>query len=353
MENFFVEIFAGLWQMVATVLKAFSPLIIGLILAYLFNGPSEWIRRKLFSQEEEILSEDSPRGRILSIIISYTMAALVLGLVIYAFLILILGALPEGGFYSTLQQVYEYFDSASKDIKSFISKYVPSGMNTDDFDPAAIASQWIESHFSLEKLVSSISSFIGGIVNFFVGLVASIYLIKDKEFFLSLWQKFLSLILKQNIHGQVNETLSEINRVVTTFIKGALVDSMIVALLSSVALSALNIKFSVIIGLIGGILNIIPYFGPFFGMVPAFLVAFFSKGLASGVLAVLVLFLIQQLDSNFIYPKIVGDSVGLHPLFVLISLTVLGHFGGILGMLLAVPVAGIIQVLVKKWAYKY
>ena len=185
------------------------------------------------------------------------MAALVLGLVIYAFLILILGALPEGGFYSTLQQVYEYFDSASKDIKSFISKYVPSGMNADDFDPAAIASQWIESRFSLEKLVSSISSFIGGIVNFFVGL-ASIYLIKDKEFFLSLWQKFLSLILKQNIHGQVNETLSEINRVVTTFIKGALVDSMIVALLSSVALSALNIKFSVIIGLIGGILNIIP-----------------------------------------------------------------------------------------------
>lgn len=217
-----------------------------------------------------------------------------MGLVIYAFLILILGALPEGGFYSTLQQVYEYFDSASKDIKSFISKYVPSGMNADDFDPAAIASQWIESHFSLEKLVSSISSFIGGIVNFFVGLVASIYLIKDKEFFLSLWQKFLSLILKQNIHGQVNETLSEINRVVTTFIKGALVDSMIVALLSSVALSALNIKFSVIIGLIGGILNIIPYFGPFFGMVPAFLVAFFSKGLASGVLAVLVLFLIRN-----------------------------------------------------------
>ena len=88
-------------------------------------------------------------------------------------------------------------------------------------------------------------------------------------------------------------------------------------------------------------------------MIPAFLVAFFSKGLVGGVLAMLALFLVQQLDSNYIYPKIVGDSIGLHPLFVLISLTVLGHFGGILGMLLAVPIAGIVQVLIKKWAYRY
>ena len=88
-------------------------------------------------------------------------------------------------------------------------------------------------------------------------------------------------------------------------------------------------------------------------MIPAFFEAFFSKGLGSAVLAVLVLFLIQQLDSNYIYPKIVGDSIGLHPLFVLISLTVLGYFGGIPGMLMAVPTAGIMQVLIKKWAYKY
>jgi len=353
MENFLIEIFSGVWQLAAAVLRAFSPLIIGLVLAYLFNGPTEWIRKKLFAQTDELLLEQSPKGRIPSIIISYSMAAVMLGLVIYAFLILILGALPEGGFYSTLQQVYEYFDSASDDIKSFLSKYIPSEMKTEDISPASVISGWIEKHFSLEKLFSTLSSFVGSIVNFFVGLVASIYLIKDKEFFLSLWQKFLSLILRQNAHGQVNETLNEINHVIATFIKGALIDSLIVALLSSLALSALKIKFSVIIGLIGGLLNIIPYFGPFFGMVPAFLVAFFSKGMLSALLAVAALFLIQQLDSNYIYPKIVGDSIGLHPLFVLIALTVLGHFGGITGMLLAVPAAGIAQVLIKKWAYKY
>ena len=88
-------------------------------------------------------------------------------------------------------------------------------------------------------------------------------------------------------------------------------------------------------------------------MIPAFLVAFFSNGLFNAILVVIALFLVQQLDSNYIYPKIVGDSIGLHPLFVLLSLTIFGHFGGSLGMLLAVPIAGILQVLIKKWAYRY
>ena len=137
----------------------------------------------------------------------------------------------------------------------------------------------------------------------------------------------------------------------TTFIKGALVDSIIVAFLSSLLLTLLHVKFSVIIGIIGGILNIIPYFGPFFGMVPAFFVAFFDGGPAQGLLVIIGLFLIQQLDSNLIYPKIVGATTGLHPFFVLIAVSISGYFFGILGMLLAVPAAGIIQVFLSNWAY--
>ena len=109
MENFFLEIFAGIWQVIAAVLRAFSPLIIGLVLAYLFNAPTEWLRKKFFVRSQELLTEESPKGRIPAIIMSYTLAAVLLILIVYAFLILILGALPEGGFYHTLQQVYNYF----------------------------------------------------------------------------------------------------------------------------------------------------------------------------------------------------------------------------------------------------
>ena len=355
MDNFFIEIFAGIWQVLSLIFKAFSPLVVGLVLAYLLNGPSEWIRKNIFVKQDEILSMESPKGRVPSIVITYILVIVLLFIIIYAFLILILGSFPKGGLPNIVQGVYDYFNSASSDVQNFISKYIPSELSIGEgkLDPASILTDWAQKNFSLERLVNTISAFIGGIVNFFIGFVASIYLIKDKEFFLSLWQKFLSLVLKQNVHGQVNEILNEIHHVITTFIKGAIVDSLIVALLSSIVLSALNVKFAVIIGIIGGILNIIPYFGPFFGMIPAFLVAFFSNGLFNAILVVIALFLVQQLDSNYIYPKIVGDSIGLHPLFVLLSLTIFGHFGGILGMLLAVPIAGILQVLIKKWADRY
>jgi predicted PurR-regulated permease PerM len=195
-------------------------------------------------------------------------------------------------------------------------------------------------------------SLAGSLVNLFLGVVASVYLLKDKDFFLRLWQQFLSLILKQKTHGLISETMGEINVVVTTFLKGAFIDSLLVALLSSLALSLLHLDYAVVIGVLGGILNIIPYFGPFFGMVPAFLVGLFTSGPAKAFLSVVALFLVQQIDGNFIYPKVVGSATGLHPLFVLLSVSIFGHFFGIIGMILAVPVAGILQILIRKWAYR-
>lgn len=189
-------------------------------------------------------------------------------------------------------------------------------------------------------------------VSLFLGVVASIYLLKDRDYFLMLWERLLSLVLHQRTHGIVSEILHEMNDVVSAFLKGALIDSLIVAFLSSAVLSVLQVDFAVVIGVIGGLLNVIPYFGPFIGMVPAFLVALFTDGLAKSIAAVLALFLIQQLDSNYIYPRIVGSSTGLHPLFVLLAVSVCGYFFGLSGMLLAVPAAGMVQVLIKRWAYK-
>ena len=107
-----------------------------------------------------------------------------------------------------------------------------------------------------------------------------------------------------------------------------------------------------IIGIIAGVLNIIPYFGPFFGMIPAFFVALFTGGFSLAVRAVLGLFIVQQIDSNYIYPKIVGNTIGLHPLFVLLSVTFFGYLFGVAGMLLAVPAAGILQIFIQNWAAK-
>ena len=337
MDNIFAELAAWLESLAGTVLSALSPLIIGLILAYLLNPAVDWLGPRL--------------GRGWAIFITYITLGLLLAGMIYGFIILILGALPTGSWQETVNLVIAYFESSYEAVASFLSEYLPSSFLPAD-DAAAGLQLWIRENFSLASVADTLSAVTGGLVSFFLGAVASVYLLKDKDFFLRLWERFLSLTMKQKAHGLINETIDEINGVVTTFLKGALVDSLIVAFLSSVVLSLLHVDFAVIIGCLGGILNMIPYFGPFFGMIPAFIVAFFTGGLTHGIAAVIGLLLVQQIDCNLIYPKIVGTTTGLHPLFVLLSVSILGYFFGITGMIIAVPAAGILQILIRKWAFR-
>ncbi|MCI7619590.1 MAG: AI-2E family transporter [Firmicutes bacterium] len=340
MDNFLFETVSALTGILGTAAKAFSPLIIGLIIAYLLNPAVSWFEERL-------------KSRVLSIFITYCLTAAGLSGLLYGFVVLILGALPSGGLESTADLVSAYFEDAISAISNFTAEHL-SFLAGDGDDAGAAINRLLGnllSKFSLPAVIDTVSSVTGGLISFFIGAAVAVYLLKDKEYFIGLWEKFLVLTLRQKHHGIISETISQINSVIATFIKGALVDSLIVAFLSSLVLTLFNVKFAVIIGIIGGILNIVPYFGPFFGMIPAFLVAFFDRGPALGFMVIMGLFLVQQLDSNYIYPKIVGATTGLHPLFVLLAVSIAGYFFGIAGMLLAVPAAGIIQVLVGKWAY--
>ena len=340
MDNFLFEMASAIAGLLGTFAKALSPLIIGLIIAYLLNPVVSWFEERI-------------KSRGFSIFITYGLAAAGLFGLFYGFVVLIVGALPSGGLGYTAELVAAYFEDAVSAVSDFAAKHLSPIIEGRKDAKAVIRtlSSHLMSRFSISSLIKTLSAVTGGLVSFFIGAAASVYLLKDKEHFINMWEKLMVLTLKQKSHGIISETMSQINSVVATFIKGALVDSLIVAFLSSLVLTMLHVKFAVIIGIIGGILNIIPYFGPFFGMVPAFLVAFFENGPAHGLIVVLGLFLVQQLDSNYIYPKIVGSTTGLHPLFVLMAVSISGYFFGIAGMLLAVPAAGIIQVIVCNWAY--
>lgn len=340
MDNFLFETATAVSGLLGVVAKALAPLIIGLIIAYLLNPAVNWFEERL-------------KSRGLSIFITYGLAAAALSGLLCGFVILILGALPSGGLDATAELVSAYFEDAVSTISDFAATHLSPliGGKTDAETVIMNLRDGLSQRFSISSILETVYDVTGGLISFFIGAAAAVYLLKDKELFISLWEKLLVLTLKQKPHGIISETMSQINTVVTTFIKGALVDSIIVAFLSSLVLTLLHVKFAVIIGIIGGILNIIPYFGPFFGMVPAFLVAFFESGPTRGLMVILGLFLVQQLDSNYIYPKIVGATTGLHPFFVLMAVSFFGYFWGIVGMLLAVPVAGIIQVLIGKWAY--
>jgi len=336
MNSLLTDLGLALIQLLQPLLGALSPLLIGLILAWLLHPAVQWL---------------IPRtGPISAIAVTYAGFFAILTLLLAGFVILITGALPSGSIRETADLVTIYFQEAFQEVSAFSAKYFP-GLIPSAGDAREGIAQWITHRLTFESAASFVSALSGAAVSLLLGVAASVYLLKDRDYFLLLENRVLSMVLKQRTHGILCEVLEEINQIITAFLKGALVDSLIVAFLSSLFLSLLQVDFAVVIGIFCGILNVIPYFGPFIGMIPAVFAALAGGGLPLAAAAAAGLFLIQQIDSDFIYPRIVGSTTGLHPLFVLLSVSTLGSFFGLIGMLFAVPAAGILQVLIKYRLY--
>jgi len=138
--------------------------------------------------------------------------------------------------------------------------------------------------------------------------------------------------------------MKEIHEVFSKYIVGKSLDSFIIAVLCFIGLSLMNIQYALLISFIVGITNMIPYFGPFIGMLPSALIALLASGQWEKGLGVLIFIIVlQQLDGWLIGPKILGDSVGLDPLVVIIAIIIGGATFGLLGMFVSVPIVAILR----------
>lgn len=295
--------------------SALIPMVIGVGIAAVLDPYVDWLAARLGGR------------RLAAVCLAYVTVLAAVVLIILAFADLVAGRLASGSLQDALAALRAYY-----------LKY--RGVLTDLTGLS----------FKAPALGPLLQSFGGGAARFLVGMVAGAYLLLDKAYFLRLGNKIMHLFLSQRVHGIVRELLLESGQVIASFLRGVFIDSVIVAFLSSTVLSLLQVDFAVFIGCFAGLANVIPYFGPVLGIVPAAASAFLSGGLSKAVLAALSLFVVQQVESSFIYPRIIGKSTGLHPLFVLAAVSAAGSAGGIVAMILAVPAAGILKVLLCKWA---
>ena len=354
-KNFY-DVLYGISLFFGSIVTAFSPLIIGLVIAYLLSPLVEFINHNLvsrlfFNLPADPLKLEKKLGlqRTISILITFLIIFLIICIIIYAFAFLIVGDLVFTSVQNMIGSIIDYFLKYETVFRSWLEA-IPNNTEIEERIQgfATDAVNWITDNFSTTAVINFIAGISGSILNTVLGIVVSIYLLKDKEFFLRLWRKAMHLILPMRANAAVTETLSDINTVVSQFVRGQLLDALIIAVLSSIGLSLIGLDFAVFIGCFAGLCNIIPYFGPVISTVPAALVGLLTGGPAEAFLAILVLVVIQQIDANVIYPRVVGSSTGLHPLFVLISVTVGGYYWGIIGMILAVPTAAIIKVFIMK-----
>jgi len=348
---------AGAINIASSLIGAFSPLFIGLILAYLLNPLSELIDRKVVNRLIRIPDDPAKAERrlnlshLISVIFTFIIVIAAVVAIIYSFTVMLIGKVVFTNISGLIQDFITGITRHEETFRYWISNNIPDGFISEKLSSILTTfMSWISDNINVASLIGFFANIGGSILDVILGIIVAIYLMKDKQFFIRLWRKFLHLVLPQKGNAILTETLSEINGVLSKFIRGALLDALIIAILSSIGLSIMGLEASVFIGVFAGIANVIPYFGPVLGMVPAFLMGLFTEGFWHGAIAVAILFVIQQIDANIIYPRVVGTSTGLHPLFVLLAISAFGYFGGILGMLLAVPIAGIIQVFIVKWA---
>mgnify|MGYP000973840912 CR=1 FL=1 len=286
--------------------------------------------------------------RTISILITFILIFIIIFVIIYAFAFLIIGDLAFSSLQNMVDTIIDYFTRYESVLRGWAAAIPNSGIEERIQNIANEIIVWISNHLSTSAIINFVTNLGGSILSIVLGIVVSIYFLKDKDFFLRLWRKTLHVILPMKANTMVSETLRDINRVVSQFLRGQMLDALLIAILSSIAFSIIDLEFAVFLGCFAGICNIIPYFGPIISTIPAALVGLITEGFSQAFFAALAMIIVQQIDSNILYPRIVGSTVGLHPLFILISVTVGGYYAGIPGMILAVPIAGIIKVLLMK-----
>ncbi|KNF09886.1 putative permease [Gottschalkia purinilytica] len=195
---------------------------------------------------------------------------------------------------------------------------------------------------SFKGIMGSIIKSFSKVLNFIIIPILTFYFLKDKDLF----KKKACLAIPKKYRREVIRVSREIDMILSKFIRGQLIVATFVGIATTIMLLILGIDFAIIIGIIAGVFDIIPYVGPIIGVIPAIIFALLKSPIRA--LWVLIMFIvIQQLESNVLSPKIVGESVGLHPVVVLLSLLIGGSYFGILGMLLAVPVTAILRIFMN------
>lgn len=195
---------------------------------------------------------------------------------------------------------------------------------------------WLEEFLdNLPKLLASMSFLV-------LSPVIAIYLLAD-------WKRlqvgFLRIV-PQRKRVAWQRVIQDISHVVRSFIRGNLTVAIIVGILSGVGVKLMGMDYALLIGVICGVFDLIPYFGPLIGAVPAVLLGLIESPFMAIKVAIVIL-IVQQLEGSIISPKLMGDSVGLHPLWIIFALLAGGEIAGFWGMLFSVPIAAIIRVLIR------
>ncbi len=200
----------------------------------------------------------------------------------------------------------------------------------------------------LNKTINQVISFTSGLINFILGSIISIYILKDKEVFAKNIRNFTFAAFPKNKAKILVGIQGDVKIAFSKFFVGKIIDSLIIGFICFIGLLIMRVRYSLLISVIVGVTNMIPYFGPFIGMIPGAILTLFESPFRA-LWVVIFIFLLQQFDGLYLGPKILGIQVGLKPFWIITAILIGGGFFGVWGMLFAVPIASVIKSLLTKY----
>jgi len=340
----FALFIGALGRGIAWLFQVLTPVFWAFMLAYLLQPLTAWLERRF----EKLSSVRRKKRSARSLAVTVT-CLIVLTAAVTLFSVIISAVTSELQV-ASLDSVLNFFNSIVDTIKTFYAEFLVklSSMN--------INSQAVQNY--VDQIANSVGSWISGLgsdlgtnanrisdffTNLLFTLIFAIYFLADGDHIRAYWGRVFRALFGDRAAAEGKSFLKVADRVFSGYFRGQMIDALFMAAVISVSLSLVGVKFSVIIGVLAGIGNLIPYVGPFIAYASTIVVCMVSGDLVKMGIALVVLFIVQGIDGNIVNPKLLGSNVNIHPMYVIIALIVGESAAGLVGMLFAVPVAALVK----------
>ena len=334
--------FGEVREKISMVAGVLSPFIVGFAIAYLLNTPTTFFEEKVYGSQKH--------SRALAIVTVYLLAAAVLAILLNLILPQVWSSAVE-----LVNNMSTYMRGLDAFVQALINRFNLEGEGINEMLTAYQDIVQSLTDLAIDKVRTSLPQIwnlgvaLGsGVVSALTAFIASIYMLSGKNRLVPQLKKLIYAAVPKKKAAWFLEVCGQANRIFVGFINGKLIDSAIIGVLCFILNLILRIPYNILIAVIIGVTNVIPFFGPIIGAVPCIMILIIVDPWAALRFAVLVLAL-QQFDGNILGPKILGDSTGLSAIWVLVSIVVCGGLFGFPGMLLGVPTFAVLYALVREW----
>ena len=330
--------------LLGTVWGLIFPFFLGFVIAFILSIPMRGIENKLFRGRGGKLRR--PASLVLSILLVLAIAAFVIFMVVPELvktIATLVSAMP--GYVATLEKELEPYLSYIPQVQDFIK-----GLNINWYDIGTKALGILQSGAGnfLNSAISFAGSVVSGVSSLFIGVIFACYLLYDKEHLTAQFKGLLQAYLPEKRYNTLSEVGTLANRTFSKFVAGQCTEAVAVGLVFLVVLSIGQFKYSLLLSVLIGFGSLIPVVGSMVACVVGAILILITSGFWRTVAFLIIFMVVQQLDGNFLYPRIVGNSVGLPAVWVLVAVTVGGGLFGIVGMLFFIPFFSVIYTLVHR-----